>query len=173
MSKKNKKNTKINQKIRTYFDDDAFDVGVERVDPETLSEMFHALGIYDIEFTKEVMVKTIRMLWSQSDVDFRDKVLDFFTANETIYSSGKDKKITQERTDKLYELLQELNVNQEEEVLLLDAFSDVRSKKITIAKMESKLKHIRFDIKKTALEKALDGFFDIDDSLEFNASLKI
>ena len=37
--------------------------------------------------------------------------------------------------------------------------------------MPSDLKHIRFDMKKERLQKALDGNFDIDDSLEFNASL--
>ncbi len=172
MGKKNKKNTKINQKIRSFFDDDAFDVGVERVDSQTLSELFHALGILDIEFTKDVMVKTIRKLWSQEGNEFRASVLDFFLANGQTYSSGKPKKINLERTEKLYELLHELDVTQEEEVSLLEAFSEIRSKKITIQKMESKLKHIRFDMKKEKLQKALDGFFDIDDSLEFNASLR-
>ena len=45
MGKKNKKNSKINQRIKQYFDDDPFDVGVERVSSETLSELFHTLGI--------------------------------------------------------------------------------------------------------------------------------
>ena len=31
MAKKNKKNSKINQKIKEYFDNDPFDVGIERV----------------------------------------------------------------------------------------------------------------------------------------------
>ena len=168
---KNKKNTKINQKIRSFFDDDAFDVGVERVDSQTLSELFHALGIFDIAFTKEVMVKEVRRLWSLSGSDFRVNVLDFFIANGENYASGKPKKISLERTEKLYEIIDKLECNQEEEILLLEAFKEVRSKKITIEKMESKLKHIRFDMKKQGLEKSLDGFFDIDDSLEFNASL--
>lgn len=172
MGKKNKKNSKINQQIRKYFDDDAFDVGVQRVASETLSELFHTLGIYDIEFTKEIMVKEMRRLWSQSGSEFRQDVLSFFMANAEIYASDKPKKISLERTEKLYEILQELETSQEEEILLLEAFSEVRSKKITIDKMEAKLKHIRYDIKKTALERELDGFFDIDDSLEFNASLR-
>jgi ATP-dependent RNA helicase SUPV3L1/SUV3 len=37
MARKNKKNSKINQRIRKYFDDDPFDVGIERVDGKTLS----------------------------------------------------------------------------------------------------------------------------------------
>ncbi|PLY12811.1 MAG: helicase, partial [Sulfurimonas sp.] len=45
-----------------------------------------------------------------------------------------------------------------------------RSKKITIEKMESKLRHIRYNLKKERIERKVDGVFDIDDSLEFNAS---
>ena len=67
MSKKNKKNSKINQKIKKYFDDDPFDVGIQRVPSDILSELFHTLGIYDIEFSKETLVKTARMLWSEAD----------------------------------------------------------------------------------------------------------
>ena len=172
MGKKNKKNTKINQRIRKYFDDDPFDVGVERVESEVLSELFHTLGIYDIEFSKEIMVKTARMLWSEADSDYRQDILNFFIANEIIYPSDRPKKIELDRHEKLEELISELDVNAYEEALLIDSFIGMRSKKITITKIEAKLRHIRLQEKKEKLQKALDGVFDIDDSLEFNASLR-
>ena len=172
MGKKNKKHTKINQRIRFFFDDDAFDIGIQRVSSETLSELFHALGILDIEFTQTTLVKEIRKRWSQEGGEFRAHVLEFFEADGQKYASDKLKVVSSERIDKLYELLGELQMTQEEEVLLIAAFKDVRSKKINIDKMESKLKHIRFDMKKEKLERLLDGFFDIDDSLEFNASIR-
>lgn len=172
MGKKNKKNSKINQKIRKYFDDDPFDVGVQRVDSQTLSELFHALGILDVEFSKLAMLKNIRMLWSQADSDLRENILDFFEANSEVYLSGKLKEAPVGRDENLNELLEELELSLEEEVILREAFIDVRSKKLTQEKIEAKLRHIRFDVKKEKLEKALDGTFDIDDSLEFNASLR-
>ena len=172
MAKKNKKNTKINQKIRHFFGDDPFDVGVERVSSETLSELFHTLGIYDVQHNKKILLKTIRMLWSEGDIDYKQDILNFFEANGEIYSSGKPKELNLDRDEKIRSLLAEMDLSIEEEVKLYEAFADVRSKKITIAKMESKLRHIRFDMKKTKLEKALDGVFDIDDSLQFNASLR-
>ena len=172
MGKKNKKNSKINQKIRTYFGDDPFDIGIARVDSQTLSELFHALGIYDVSFNKEELLKTIRMLWSQADSDFRANILEFFVANGEEYPSGNIKQAPKERTEKLDDLLSEVELSIEEEVALREAFMDVRSKKVTIEKIESKLRHIRFEVKKEALEKALEGTFDIDDSLEFNASLR-
>ncbi|MCD6172909.1 MAG: helicase, partial [Sulfurimonas sp.] len=172
MGKKNKKNTKINQRIRKYFDDDPFDVGVERVEAEVLSELFHTLGIYDIEFSKEIMIKTARMLWSEADSDYRQDILNFFIANETIYPSNKPKRVEMDRHEKLEELVSELDASVHEEALLIDSFMGMRSKKITITKIEAKLRHIRLQEKKDKLQKALDGVFDIDDSLEFNASLR-
>ena len=172
MGKKNKKNTKINQRIKKYFEDDPFDVGVERVESEVLSELFHTLGIYDIEFSTAVLVKTARMLWSEADSGYRQDMLNFFTANEKIYYSDKPREINLERGEKLQEFINELEVTPREEELLLDTFMDMRSKKITFSKVQSKLRHLRFDTKKLRLQKSLDGIFDIDDSLEFNASIR-
>ena len=172
MSKKNKKNSKINQRIRKFFDDDPFDVGIERVPSETLSELFGALGLYDIEHNKKLMVKTLRMIWSEAESGMRLDILHFFENNGEIYRGEKKETPTLDRDAKIEMLLHELDVSKEEAVALYEAFASVRSKKITIEKMESKLRHIRYEKKREALEKELEGHFDIDDSFEFNASLK-
>ncbi len=171
MAKKNKKNSKINQRIKEYFDGDPFDVGIERVSAETLSELFATLGIYDIVHNKKLMIKTIRMIWSEPDGSYKRDILNFFEANQVIYPLEAPKHITPELNNKLDTFLEQLEVTQEEAQELLLSFSTTKNKKITLAKVESKLQHIRFLHKKEALEKALDGVFDIDDSLEFNASL--
>jgi len=170
MSKKNKKNSKINQNIRKYFDGDPFDVGVARASSETLSELFATLGIYDIVHEKELLLKTVRMLWSEADAGFRSEILNFFASEGKIYKSNAPKELNLDREEKIDALIDELKVNNEEAVLLREAFQDIRSKKITIEKMESKLRHIRYESKKERLQKRLDGVFDLDDSLEFNAS---
>jgi len=172
MAKKNKKNSKINQRIRTYFDDDPFDVGIERVESETLSELFSALGIYEIEHNKKLMLKTIRMIWSEPDGEYRQNILRFFENHGEIYKGEKKALPSYDRDDKIEMLLHELDASKEEAVQLYDAFATMRSKKITIEKMESKLKHIRYEAKREKLEKELEGRFDIDESFEFNASLK-
>lgn len=172
MSKKNKKNSKINQRIKQYFDGDPFDVGISRVSSQTLSELFSTLGIYDVSHEKDLQIKTLRTLWSEADSEFRTDILNFFASEGEIYKSEISKEPNLDREEKIDQLLQELNVSNREAALLHDAFSEVRSKKITIEKMESKLIHIRFNMKKERLQKALDGIFDIDDSLEFNASLR-
>ena len=172
MAKKSKKNIKINQRIKKYFDNDPFDVGIERVSSQTLSELFHTLGIYDIEYSKKELLKTVRMLWSEADSGFRQDILNFFEANGEIYLSNTPKKPNLDRVEKIDSILEELDVNQEEAVLLYEAFNDVRSKKITIEKMESKLRHIRYTMKREKIEKALDGSFELDNTFEFNASLR-
>ncbi|MDD3854534.1 helicase-related protein [Sulfurimonas sp.] len=171
MAKKNKKNSKINQKIKHYFDDDPFDVGVARVSTQTLSELFTTLGIYDIDQSRDMLIKMARMLWSEADSGFRADILNFFAHENKIYKSTTPKEPSLERDDKIDALIGELHVTHEEAVLLHEAFADVRSKKITIEKMESKLRHIRYNLKKERVQKKADGVFDIDDSLEFNASL--
>ena len=173
MAKKGKKNSKINQRIRHYFDGDGFDVGIERVESATLSELFSALGIYDIEHKKELMVRTLRMIFSEADTPIRQDILHFFENNGKIYKGDKlEKHQVYDRESKIEALLSELDVTPEEAVRLREEFLHIRSKKITIEKMESKLRHIRFEIKKERLEKELEGQFDIDDCFEFNASLR-
>lgn len=172
MASKHKKNTKINQRIRKFFDDDPFDVGVQRVSTDTLSELFHTLGIYDIDHNKKMLLKTIRMLWSEGNISFRKEILHFFESNGEHYKSDEQKSPNPDRSEKIEALLEEVDATPGERALLHDAFIDVRSKKITIQKIESKLKHIRFDLKRGELEKTLEGSFDLDDSFEFNASLK-
>lgn len=171
MAKKSKKNSKVNQKIRKYFDDDPFDVGVERVSIHTLTEMFATLGIYDIDQNKDMLLKLARMLWSEADGNIRSEILGFFAREGRIYVSNAPKEPSLDRQDKIEQLISELDVTDEEAAALLEAFMDVRSKKITIEKMESKLRHIRFEHKKERIEKKAEGFFDLDDSVEFNASL--
>ena len=172
MSKKNSKNNKINQKIRLYFDDDPFDVGVERVSSQTLSELFATLGIYDIEHDKKLLLKTIRMVWSEAEPSMKMSILNFFESDGRVYKRDKSEAPSYDRDDKIEALLHELDATPDEAVKLYDAFNTIRSKKITIAKMESKLRYIRYEAKREALQKELEGIFDTDDSLEFNASIK-
>lgn len=171
MAKKNKKFTKINQKIKKYFDDEPFDVGIERVESDTLSELMHYLGIYDIEYSKPVMIKTVRHLWSNADAVVREQILEFFAQNGKIYKSDKVKEPVAEKMEKINNFLEELDVTSDEAVQLYEAFREVRSKKITFSKMQNKLELIRFEAKRVRIEDACEGTFDLDDRFEFHAKV--
>ncbi len=172
MAKKSKKFTKINQKIKKYFDNDPFDVGIERVSTQTLSELMHTLGIYDIEYEKKVMLKTVRHLWSNADIVIREQILEFFIQNAKIYKGNKTKELVSEKRQKLEEFLNELQATDKEKEEIFKLFEEVRSKKISFSKVKSKLEYIRLEEKKTQIENRCEGTFDLDDRFEFYAKLQ-
>jgi len=167
-----KKHSKLNQRIRHYFDGDGFDDGIERVSTATLIELSQSLGMIPDSFEKAQLVKLFRRIWSEGDLDLRNHIVAFFKAENRIYPSPSNAVPSLERSEKISELIGELDVTPEEAKLLHNAYIDVRSKKITVEKMESTLRHIRFEKKKGVLEKALGGIFDLDDRFEFNASFE-
>ncbi len=171
MAKKNKKFTKLNQKIKKYFGDDPFDVGIARVDSATLSELVHYLGIYDVEHSKEAMLKAVRHLWSSGDSIIRSLIVEFFAQNGVIYKGERQSDISKEKTEKIEEFLEELGASEEEKAQIFLFFKEVKNKKITFNKVKNKLEHLRFEAKLQSVEDALDGTFDNDGRFEFSAKL--
>ncbi len=166
-----KKLSKINQKIRHYFGGDGFDEGIERVSTSTLIELTQTLGVLTDSLEKPELIRLLRRLWSDGDIDLRHHILSFFKAENRVYATASDEP-SKERGEKIAQLLSELDVTPEEARALERAFLDVRSKKITLGKMESSLRHIRFEAKRAEIETQLDGRFDLDNRLEFNASFE-
>jgi len=171
MSSKKKKQLKLNQQIRYYFDGDGFDEGIERVPTSTLSELFHFAALSTESYEREHLIRRIRRIWSETDTHIRSNIVDFFKADGTIYASSNIKEQPTLRSEKIASILEEMQTTAEEEALLFNAFIGVRSKKINRYKMEAKLEHIRYDKKRTLIEKQLEGSFNLDDALEFHALL--
>jgi ATP-dependent RNA helicase SUPV3L1/SUV3 len=170
MSKK--KQSKINQKIRHYFGGDGFDEGIERVSTATLIELSQSLGIIPDSLEKQQLIRLFRRVWSEGNLEIRAHIISFFKAENRIYPPTNTKNSSSQREEIIAQIIQELDVTQEEAKYLHNTFIDMRSKKITISKMESSLKHFRFEKKKLSLEKELEGIFDLDDCFEFNASFE-
>ncbi|MEJ2500211.1 MAG: helicase-related protein [Campylobacterales bacterium] len=171
MAKKKKKLTRLNASIRRFFDGDGFDEGIERVDTATLGELIQTLGLVPESWEREELVRMLRRLWSDADVDARAEVNAFFTAEGRIYPSPRTKEPSIERSEKIDAILETLDVTPSEARALHNAFIEVRTKKITPPKIEAKLAHLRFEQKRARIEKACEGRFDLDDRFEFNAVL--
>ncbi len=171
MGHKKKKQLKLNQKIRHFFDGDGFDEGVERVPTSTLSELFHFIALPPEQYEREYLIRRIRRIWSEADLYTRSNIVDFFKAEGTIYTSTKIKEQPTLRSEKIASILEEMDTTAEEEALLFNAFIDVRSKKINRYKMDAKLEHIRYEKKRSLLEKKVEGLFNLEDALEFHALL--
>ncbi len=171
MGSKKKKQLKLNQQIRHFFDGEGFDEGIERVSTSTLSELFHFIALPPDSYDREYLIRRIRRIWSEADTYIRSNIVDFFRAEGTIYTSTKIKEQPTLRSEKIASILEEMDTTAEEEALLFNAFIDVRSKKINRYKMEAKLEHIRYEKKRTLIEKNVEGTFNLEDALEFHALL--
>ena len=163
---------KLNQSIRHFFGDEGFDEGIERVPTQTLMALSHTLGLFNEITDKPTLVKSFRRLWSEGDGDNRELIVNFFRNDERTYPNPKPKEKPHEREEKIDELLEGMNISPSERLSLHSAFIDVRIRKITPEKIASKLEHIRISLKRELLEKALEGKFNYDDSLEFYASIQ-
>ncbi|MDP3266248.1 MAG: SUV3 C-terminal domain-containing protein [Sulfuricurvum sp.] len=172
MAKKKKKMIKLNQSIRHFFGDEGFDEGIERVPTETLIALSHTLGLFNDITDKPTLVRNFRRLWSEGESDNREYIVDFFRNDQRTYPNPKPKEKPHEREEKIDELLEGMDINPSERLALHSAFIDVRIRKITPEKIASKLEHIRVSLKRERLEKALEGKFNYDDSLEFYASIQ-
>ena len=171
MAKKKKKLTRLNASIRRYFDGDGFDEGIERVETATLGELVQTLGFVPESWEREELVRTLRRLWSDADVEMRQAITAFFTAEGRVYPSPNTKEPSVERSEKIDAILETMDVTPSEARALHNSFIEVRTKKITPEKMEAKLAHLRFEQKRARIEKACEGRFDLDDRFEFNALL--
>ncbi len=173
MAKKNKKIAKINIKMRNFFGGDPFDVGIDRVEEKTLAELAHTIGLYDVKFKKPELVRAFRQLYSTNDISIRSDMLDFFIANKRVYPPISVQPGL-EKEDKLNAILDEFeDILPDERAEIFGEFLNIRARKITYAKIESKLKHLRFEKKKQKIQKALEGIFDIDDRFEFYEAIEI
>ncbi|HEX5622860.1 MAG TPA: helicase-related protein [Sulfuricurvum sp.] len=172
MAKKKKKMIKLNQSIRHFFGDEGFDEGIERVPTESLIALSHTLGIFDGITDKTALIKSFRRLWSEGETETRSIIVEFFRNEGRVYPNPKPKEKPHEREEKIDELLESFEITPQERLSLHAAFADIRTRKITPEKIAGKLEHIRFSAKREVLEKAVEGKFNYDDSLEFYASIR-
>ena len=171
MAKKKKKMIKLNQSIRHFFGDEGFDEGIERVPTEVLIALAHTLGIFEGSTDKTNLIRTFRRLWSEGETDNREMIVAFFKHEGKIYPNPKPKEKPHEREEKIDELLEAFEITDAERRDLHAAFIDIRTRKITPDKIASKLEHIRYTKKRETLEKALEGKFNYDDTLEYYAPI--
>lgn len=172
MAKKKKKRIKLNQHIRTYFGDEGFDEGIERVDTPTLMALAHTIGVFDGSTDRTHLIKLFRRLWSEGESEMCAMIVDFFRHEGKVYPNPSPKEKPREREEKIEELLEGFDVSADERRALHAALIDIRSRKITPERIASKLEHIRYLGKREKLEKELEGKIDFDDTLEFYAPIR-
>ncbi len=170
--KKTKKRAKLNESIRHFFDGDGFDEGIVRVSSHTLIDLVHILGIVPDDWQKETLVRSFRRLWSEADKETCELIHGFFKSNSKIYYGTKSKHEEKSKIVTLDELFEDYEMSDSERYDLQQIFIDVKPKKITPAKIESKLRHLRFEQKRLRIEDTIDASFDYKNRLEFSENLE-
>ena len=168
MAKKKKKYfIKLNNKIRNYFNGQPFDEGVTTLDEDKLIELIMLLDIRLPSHTKEEMVRALRRIWSEGEVVSREKIVSYLTQRYKPQSHSGNNKRPLDKVEKILELLGETSYTKHEENLLLEAFIDVKSAKITEEKVLNKLAYLRMKTRLHTLEKSLEVMFNSLNEMEF------
>jgi len=168
MAKKKKKYLiKLNNKIRNYFNGQPFDEGIATLDEDKLIELIMLLEITLPSHTREDMVRTLRRVWSEEGAGTREMIVSYLTQSyKSMHHGGREKRPL-DKVGKILQLLEGVEHSSHEENLLLEAFIDVKSSKITEEKVRSKLAYLRIKTRLHSLEKSLEVQFNSSNEMEF------
>ncbi|GIU00017.1 hypothetical protein TSL6_05230 [Sulfurovum sp. TSL6] len=168
MAKKKKKYfIKLNNKIRNYFNGLPFDEGVATLDEDKLIELIMLLDLRLPSHTKEEMIRALRRVWSEGEAVPREKIVSYLTQSYKSVPYSDSHKRPLDKVEKILQLLGDTSYTKHEENLILDAFIDVKSSKITEEKVLNKLTYLRMRSRLHTLEKSLEVVFNSLNEMEF------
>jgi len=164
MAKRHKKQNKINQSIKDIFGGFGFDEGIDRVDTDTLLAINMALKFNSDDLSRETLLKSLRRAYSEADSEERNEILHLlksFITSDLSLEQHDDM-----RQEKLETILSTLVCTQEENDELNRHFIQ-SSRKLTPAKVESKLQALRIVARQKELAKRLNGTFNENGRFSF------
>jgi ATP-dependent RNA helicase SUPV3L1/SUV3 len=167
MAKKKKKYLiKLNNKIRNYFKGLPFDEGIDTLDDDKLIELIMLLEITLPSHEHDDMVRALRRVWSEEGAGIRELIVSYLTQSYKAVHHGKTKRPL-DKVEKILQLLEDVEHSKHEENLLLEAFIDVKSSKVTEEKVISKLHYLRIKERLSSLEKSLKVEFTTMNEMQF------
>ncbi len=168
MAKKKKKYLiKLNNKIRNYFNGLPFDEGVATLDEDKLIELIMLLEVTLPSHTKNEMIRALRRVWSEGEAVSREMIVSYLTQSYKAIPYAGNIKRPLDKVEKILQLLGDTSYTKHEENLLLEAFIDVKSTKITEEKVLNKLAYLRMRTRLHTLEKSLEVVFNSLNEMEF------
>ncbi|MEY3090055.1 MAG: hypothetical protein RL113_371 [Pseudomonadota bacterium] len=168
MAKKKKKYlVKLNNKIRHYFNGLPFDEGVATLDEDKLLELTLILGLKLSSHSNEEMIRALRRIWSEGDAINREKIVSYLTHSYKSISYREHNDLPTDKIEKIVQLLSDIPHSKHEEDLVLEAFLDVKSAKITQEKVHNKLHYLRNKNKLQSLENTLEVEFNTVNEMSF------
>ena len=168
MAKKKKKYLiKLNNKIRNYFNGLPFDEGIDTLDDDKLIELIMLLEITLPSHEHDDMVRALRRVWSEEGTGIRELIVSYLTQSYKAVHQGSKNKRPLDKVEKILQLLEDIEHSKHEENLLLEAFIDVKSAKITEERVLSKLQYLRMKERLRSLEKSLNVEFTMMNEMQF------
>ncbi len=167
MAKKKKKYLiKLNNKIRNYFNGLPFDEGVDTLDDNKLIELIMLLELNLPSHERDDMVRAIRRVWSEEGAGVREVIVSYLTQSYKAVHYERDRKPL-DKVEKILQILEDIEHSKHEENLVLEAFIDAKSSKITHEKVMLKLQYIKVKEKLSLLEKSLKVEFNSLNEMQF------
>ena len=163
MAKKKRKHfIKLNNKIKSLFNNEPFDKAVESFSDNTLYGLLMVLG-EDIGSLERVdIIKYLRRVWSEGNFRIRKVIVDFLESEQK-----ERKQQIRDKVDLILSFLKEENPTPQEQEQILADFMDKKLSKITKKKVLKKLFYIRKLEILQKYSKLLDIEFVGANSIEF------
>ncbi|SFV51826.1 Probable ATP-dependent RNA helicase [hydrothermal vent metagenome] len=167
MAKKKKKALiKLNNKIRDYFNGEAFDEGVTTLDDDKLIELSMLLELELSTLQRDELIRSLRRAWSEGRYIDREKIVKHLVSNGAKMVQASDKKPL-DKVDKILLILEDIEHTKDEESRVLESFMDTRASKINAEKIEQKLHYIRLQKRIKILEDSVGVSLTTLNEMEF------
>ena len=172
MAKKKKKALiKLNNKIRNYFNGEAFDEGITTLDDDKLVELSMLLELELSTLYRDELIRSLRRAWSEGGYVDREKIVKYLVSDSADISVIQSQKPL-DKVDKILLILENIEHTKDEESRVLESFIDTKSSKITVEKIEQKLHYIRLQKRIKILEEQASVSLTTLNEMEFYHSYR-
>ena len=158
---------KLNKEIKFFFDGDGYIDGVPRVSRDTLDELFVKLNVTKEVDTDKKALRLARSLWSNTNLQRRETIVEFFKNHGIIYPQLKSFELDYGLKLKLTSFLKELDATDDEIEKVYKDFKNRSKNNITLEKVKAKLIEMQNNAKKYFLEKECEVSLKTKDCFEF------
>jgi len=171
MAKKKRKHfIKLNNRIKSLFNNLPFDQAIEHIDDDILYGLIMHLEDNIDSLDRANIIKYIRRVWSEGDFNIRKEIVDFLEEQLSFKKSQKRDKV-----ELILSFIEDQKTTPQEDEYILSEFIDKKVSKITKDKILNKLAYYRMNDILNDYSKELNINFVGNDTIEFlyNHSLNI
>lgn len=164
MAKKKRKHfIKLNNKIKSLFNNRPFDEVIVEFDDDILYGLLMLLDANIGTLERNDIIKFIRRVWSEADYSKRKLIVDFI---EDQFAYKKNQK--QDKVELILSFLEDIDTTPQEDEQILLEFMDKKVSKITKDKVLNKLAYIKMSKILKSYSKKLNIAFVGDRTIEFS-----